>query len=148
MCGARRLEDDSLARMRGKVWLSIVRLGVACLTCTGLGVACVDNGEPEAAALIKGLDCADERRSETDPAEPARPTNSWSCRIGDNQVSVSTYETASQRDEVMSYLDQFAGYRVVGQHWIVAVDTPEAAETVRSRVGGRVVELAGTRSRS
>lgn len=44
----------------------------------------------------------------------------------------------------MTYLDQFAGVRVVGDRWIIAVDTPEAAADVAAGTKGEVVELAGT----
>jgi hypothetical protein len=96
--------------------------------------------------LVSAIGCSDERRREVDPGEPSEPTIAIDCTLGEAQIGIQTYATADDRDAVMAYLAQFAGFRVVGERWIIAVDTREAAATVSDLTGGENVTLEGTQS--
>ncbi len=94
--------------------------------------------------LIEAIGCSNDIDREVDPGEPVEPTSAVNCALGESQIGIQIYATNDDRDAVMAYLHQFAGSRVVGQRWIIAVDTPEAAETVSELTGGEHVTLAGT----
>jgi len=99
---------------------------------------------PEAEALADALACGQRTERVPDPAEPVQPAEALDCLIGESAVGIQVYAASDEIAEVMSYLHQFAGFRVVGARWIIAVDTPEAAAEVAARTEGEVVELAGT----
>lgn len=96
--------------------------------------------------LVAAIGCSDERSREVDPGEPSEPTSAIGCTLGEAQIGIQTYATEGDRDAVMAYLAQFAGSRVVGERWIIAVDTPEAAAAVSDLTGGENVTLAGTQN--
>jgi hypothetical protein len=97
----------------------------------------------EADAVADAIGCSDRAPRSVDPSEPVSPLVAFGCVLGEGSVGIQIYGSNQERDEVIAYLDQFSGFRVVGDRWIAAVDTPEMAEEVSSRTGGRIVALSG-----
>lgn len=97
-----------------------------------------------AAELAARLGCPSTTAAQAGDGEPVKPASARSCTIGEASFTVAVYDTAAQREQLMNWLNQFAGYRAVGLNWIVAVDTPESARLAADRLGGAFVELAGT----
>jgi hypothetical protein len=98
----------------------------------------------EAEGLADALACGQRTERAPDPAEPVQPAEALDCLIGEAAIGIQVYGASDEVAEVMSYLNQFAGFRVVGDRWIIAVNTPEAAAAVAAGTDGEVVELAGT----
>ncbi len=111
---------------------------------TGPTTSTSASSPPSADDLVAATGCDNETRRDVDPGEPVEPTSAVNCILGEAQIGIQTYATDGDRDAVMAYLDQFAGFRVIGEGWIIAVDTPEAAATVAERTDGEMVTLAGT----
>ena len=93
--------------------------------------------------VLEALGCTQSAAVET-PDEPVAPNSARECVLGESHFAVRTYDGFDDRDRVLEYLHQFSGYRVVGNAWIIAVDTPEAARKAAEQTSGTVVELRGT----
>jgi hypothetical protein len=78
------------------------------------------------------------------PGEPVPPNSARECVRGEDHLTVRTYDSLDDRDRALEYLHQYSGSRVVGDAWIIAVDTPEVAQMVADKTSGTVVELRGT----
>lgn len=100
--------------------------------------------DPGVEALADALGCDNRTHRTPDPGEPIQPLVAMDCLLGEGSVGIQTYESSGDRDQVIAYLHQFVGFRVVGDRWIIGVDTPEVAAEVADRTGGEIIELAGT----
>ncbi len=109
----------------------------------------VTSREPVSAAeLADRLGCGLVTARAVDPAEPARPAEALDCRVGEDNLAIQVYESDSERDRVLDYLNQYAGFRVVGASWMIAVDTEEAGRMAAARLDGQLVTLTGTAGES
>jgi hypothetical protein len=107
-------------------------------------VSSVPAAGQSAVQLADSIGCADVQDRVGDPAEPVRPIEAVDCLLGESAIGVQVYRTAQDRAEVLRYLDQFAGFGVVGSDWIIEVDTPEAAAEVAKLTGGDLVDYSAT----
>ena len=135
------------------------RPGIGTIGGTLLGVAlalggCTDDSASQrtdgarvpvtASQLADQLGCGSTTPRQVDVAEPALPREALDCRIGDQQFGIQVYRSNKERDQVLEYLDQYAGFRATGPLWIVAVDTPEAGRSAAEALDGEFVTLRGT----
>jgi hypothetical protein len=72
-----------------------------------------------------------------------RPAEARECYLAERAFEIRTYRTQADLDAAVKALSTYCGYRTVGERWMIEGNTLDAAELARSRVGGRVVTLAG-----
>jgi hypothetical protein len=65
------------------------------------------------------------------------------CTLGESAIGIQIYRSAADKDTVLMYLHQFTGFRVSGEAWLIATDTPEAAREVARLTGGEYIDLGG-----
>ena len=118
------------------------------LLTVGLAVACSDDdqgldADPTPEEIADVIGCTDRADHVRDPGEPVEPAGSLSCVLGESAIGIQTYDGSDEVTTVLDHLDRFTGFRVADERWIVAVDTPEAAEEVAELTGGRLIRLRG-----
>lgn len=128
-------------------WVGLLGVALALGACTDDSASQQSDGDGvpvTAGQLAHQLGCGSTTPRQVDVAEPARPREALDCRIGDQQFGIQVYRSNEQRDQVLEYLDQYAGFRAIGPLWIVAVDTPEAGRSAAKALEGEFVTLRGT----
>lgn len=112
---------------------------------SGAAASAVTSGPASGAALGLALKagCAQPVAPSEYPLEPGepRPESIANCTLGESKISVRAYTGARDVETYLHAMSRYSGVRLVGPTWVVVVDTPEAAQRLRPRLGGRIVEL-------
>ena len=61
-----------------------------------------------------------------------------SCELGDDTVTIVTYDTNKARDSANAVAKESGGIAVLGDRWAVRVSSPDAAERVKAALGGKI----------
>lgn len=94
-----------------------------------------------AADIADRLGCTDRLPGQKAATDPVEPVEALDCKVGDVRYSIRTYNSNDDRDKVVEAAPTGAGYRNVGERWVVATDDQAAANNVLSKVGGSIVDL-------
>ena len=117
--------------------LALFAVLVACATACGGGSPSVDTSSPAgiAGALSKGgFDCS----GYTANADAVGPKASGSCRHGSDDIVISTFTSASQRDALLKAVGATNdGTSVYGDAYVVTTPSSEDAKAIAKILGGQ-----------
>ncbi len=135
--------------------LVVLTIGALAVSCSSDERGRAATGQPptshlatersDATELARQIDCQNQVREAVlglESNEPP-PTDNVHCNIGDASLSILTYAVEQDVLAALRATDQYCGFRLAGERWIIVVNTRRTAEDLQSRVGGRVVTLSG-----
>lgn len=136
-----------------KVLVAVVGVGMLGVSCSAGGEDRTDRPpttssaamEVSAGQLAKRIGCENQVREALggfEGGEPA-PVDNVHCNVGDAQMSVRTYGNEGEVLRALQAHDRACGFRLVGDRWMVVVNTLGTATALQQRIGGRVVTLSG-----
>jgi hypothetical protein len=94
-----------------------------------------------AADIADRLGCTDRVPGQKAATDPVDPVEALDCKVGEVTYSIRIYNSNDDRDKVVAAAPTGAGYRNVGERWVVATTDQAAANTVLDKVGGSIVDL-------
>lgn len=91
---------------------------------------------PQPQALADKIGC-DSFEAETEQLELGSREQGF-CDLGDETLTIHTYKSNEPRDTAQKIAEEFGGIAVVGDRFVVRVDTQATAERVQAAVGGDI----------